>query len=131
MVFWVDESADIKRARVASKGKQRAEDSFEYSENWNGEEDEEGGRFFGDGLTSEQKEIINILNHDSEDQNEAPSENSAGAEKLKLTEVKKNCLNLERAINKNREMRTKYENNPEKYVPRTITRPFFLLLRCD
>ncbi|EFP91599.2 hypothetical protein PGT21_034623 [Puccinia graminis f. sp. tritici] len=110
------EPVDIKRARVASKGKQRAEDSFEYSENWNVEEDEEGGRFFGDGLTSEQKEIINILNQDVEDQNEAPPENPAGSEKLKLTEVKKNCLNLERAINKNREMRTKYENNPEKFV---------------
>ncbi|WAQ83576.1 hypothetical protein PtA15_4A24 [Puccinia triticina] len=107
---------DIKRARVVtSKGKQRAEDSFEYSETWNGE-DEEGGRFFGDGLTSEQKEIINILNQDTEDLNEGPPGDSTGVEKLKLKEIKKHCLNLERAINKNREMRTKFENNPERFV---------------
>jgi beta-catenin-like protein 1 len=107
-------STDIKRPKIASKGKQRAEDSFEYSQTWNAEEDEEGGRFFGDGLTSEQKEIIDILNQDMEDENDAPHEASAGAEKIKLTEIKKNCLNLERAINKNREQRTKYADQPEK-----------------
>ncbi|KAI9627395.1 hypothetical protein H4Q26_017392 [Puccinia striiformis f. sp. tritici PST-130] len=110
------EPVDTKRPRIASKGKQRAEESFEYSQTWNGEEDEEGGRFFGDGLTSEQKEIIDILNHDTEDQNNAPPETGAGAEKIKLTEIKKNCLNLERAINKNRDMRTKFEAQPEKFV---------------
>jgi len=107
---------DIKRPRIASKGKQRAEESFEYAQTWNHEEDEEGGRFFGDGLTSEQKQIIDILNQDGNEQNDAPPEASAGAEKIKLTEIKKNCLNLERAINKNREQRTKYANQPEKFV---------------
>lgn len=109
-----DESTDIKRPRIASKGKQRAEESFEYSQTWNHEEDEEGGRFFGDGLTSEQKQIIDILNQDGDEQNDVPPEASAGSEKIKLTEIKKNCLNLERAINRNREQRTKYANQPEK-----------------
>ncbi|MBW0509786.1 hypothetical protein O181_049501 [Austropuccinia psidii MF-1] len=107
--------ADGKRAKVSLKGKQRAEDPADDGSYWQGEEDEEGGRFFGDGLTSEQKEIIDILNHGPDDQAD-DQEDPAAIQPLSLVEVKRLCLNLERAINKNREMRTKFNDRPEKFV---------------
>lgn len=106
---------DVKRLRTGSKGKQRADESFEYSQPWDTTEDEEGGRFFGDGLTSEQKEIIDILNQEPDDQADGPLENKA-VDKLSSVDIKKHCLNLERAINKNREMRTKFADKPERFV---------------
>lgn len=109
------EPADVKRLRTGSKGKQRADESFEYSQPWDTTEDEEGGRFFGDGLTSEQKEIIDILNQEPDDQADGPLENKA-VDKLSSVDIKKHCLNLERAINKNREMRTKFADKPERFV---------------
>lgn len=57
------------------------------------------GRFFGGGLTSEQKQIIQILDTDTN----ADTEDGGGL--MTLPECRRTLLNLEKSINKNREMR--------------------------
>lgn len=100
-----------------SKGKEKAIDpESDPEENYgvqggdflDEEEEDEDGRFFGGGLTGEQREIIKILDQDSVQASES--------DLLNLTSVRKICLSLERSINKNREMRTKFGNQPEKFV---------------
>lgn len=100
-----------------SKGKEKAIDpESDPEENYgvqggdflDEEEEDEDGRFFGGGLTGEQREIIKILDQDSVEASES--------DLLNLTSVRKICLSLERSINKNREMRTKFGNQPEKFV---------------
>ncbi|GLB33859.1 putative DUF1716-domain-containing protein [Lyophyllum shimeji] len=73
------------------------------------EEDDEG-RFFGGGLTSEQKEILNIF------------ENAAGegalpdSEELSITVIRRMLLRFERAVNKNQDLRSKYPDDPTKFI---------------
>lgn len=59
----------------------------------------------GGGLNSIQKQVLNIM--------EAGDE-LAAAEEMTTTSVKKQLLALEKAINKNRDMRTKFGNDPAK-----------------
>ncbi|KZP33005.1 DUF1716-domain-containing protein [Athelia psychrophila] len=73
------------------------------------EEDEEG-RFFGGGLTGEQKEILNIF------------ENAGGEgvledlEEMSITGIRRILLRFERAANKNQDQRSKYPNDPSKFI---------------
>ncbi|KAF5388033.1 hypothetical protein D9615_000453 [Tricholomella constricta] len=73
------------------------------------EEDDEG-RFFGGGLTSEQKEILNIF------------ENAAGegvqedSEEMSITAIRRMLLRFERAVNKNQDLRSKYPDDPTKFI---------------
>ncbi|TFK23271.1 DUF1716-domain-containing protein [Coprinopsis marcescibilis] len=71
------------------------------------EEDDEG-RFFGGGLTSEQKEILNIFENAGEDQEPV--------EQLSLAAIRRSLLRLERAVNKNQDQRSKYPNDPTKFI---------------
>ncbi|KAF8261390.1 Catenin-beta-like protein [Lactarius quietus] len=73
------------------------------------EEDEEG-RFFGGGLTAEQKEILNIF--DSAGADQVPDD----SETLSASGVKKLLLRLERAANKNQVQRSKYPDDPTKFI---------------
>ncbi|KAI0005002.1 Catenin-beta-like protein [Russula compacta] len=73
------------------------------------EEDEEG-RFFGGGLTDEQKEILNIFDNAGTDQ--APDD----SEMLSSSGIKKLLLRLERAANKNQAQRSKYPDDPTKFI---------------
>ncbi|KAH9045421.1 DUF1716-domain-containing protein [Lactarius pseudohatsudake] len=73
------------------------------------EEDEEG-RFFGGGLTSEQKEILNLFDNAGSDQ--VPDD----SETLSPSGVKKLLLRLERAANKNQVQRSKYPDDPTKFI---------------
>ncbi|KAI0035998.1 Catenin-beta-like protein [Vararia minispora EC-137] len=73
------------------------------------EEDEEG-RFFGGGLTSEQKEILNIF--DKAGSGDAPDDFEA----LNATGVRKLLLRLERAAKKNSDQRSKYPDDPAKFI---------------
>ncbi|KAI8638413.1 DUF1716-domain-containing protein [Parasitella parasitica] len=68
-------------------------------------EDEEG-RFFGGGLTSEQSNILDLVDEYDVDETEA----------LTATNVKKMILKFEKAINKNQEMRVRYADQPEKFM---------------
>ncbi|RCH87766.1 hypothetical protein CU097_010772, partial [Rhizopus azygosporus] len=69
-------------------------------------DDEEGGRFFGGGLTSEQHDILDLV--DQYDAEEAVT--------LDASTVKKMILKFEKAINKNQEMRVRYADQPEKFM---------------
>ncbi|KAI9448047.1 DUF1716-domain-containing protein [Lactarius indigo] len=73
------------------------------------EEDEEG-RFFGGGLTSEQKEILNLFDNAGSDQ--VPDD----SETLSPSGIKKLLLRLERAANKNQVQRSKYPDDPTKFI---------------
>ncbi|KAH8923689.1 DUF1716-domain-containing protein [Atractiella rhizophila] len=71
------------------------------------EEDEEG-RFYGGGLNSTQKGILDIMDT-------APNE-TAEPEQLNVVGVRRHLLNLEKAINENNNMRSKFPNDPPKFV---------------
>ncbi|KAF8505761.1 DUF1716-domain-containing protein [Russula emetica] len=73
------------------------------------EEDEEG-RFFGGGLTNEQKEILNIFDDAGAEQ--VPDD----SEMLSFSGIKKLLLRLERAANKNQAQRSKYPDDPTKFI---------------
>ncbi|KAF9652244.1 DUF1716-domain-containing protein [Thelephora ganbajun] len=73
------------------------------------EEDEEG-RFFGGGLTSEQKDILNIFD-------QAGGEGvQVDVEEMGITGIRKLLLRLERAANKNQDQRSKYPDDPTKFI---------------
>lgn len=73
------------------------------------DEDEEGGRFFGGGLTDEQKRILEIMSHD---------ESGAGEQQPgeQLAEIRRQLLQFEKAINKNQEMRVKFPTEPQRFI---------------
>ncbi|KAF9268022.1 DUF1716-domain-containing protein [Marasmius fiardii PR-910] len=72
------------------------------------EEDDEG-RFFGGGLTAEQKEILNIFDGASGDAQQL-------MEELSITGIRKTLLKFERAVNKNQDQRSKYPDDPTKFI---------------
>jgi beta-catenin-like protein 1 len=93
------------------------------------EEDDEG-RFFGGGLTSEQKDILNIFDSAGgegaqEDVSRFPwntsgltvvlnTEYHPQLETLSLTGIRRTLLRFERAMNKNQDQRSKWPNDPTK-----------------
>jgi beta-catenin-like protein 1 len=94
------------------------------------EEDDEG-RFFGGGLTSEQKEILNIFDKaesvtiDEEVRNFSFSNPIFAlnfrslimkCEEMDMTQIRRSLVSFERAANKNQDQRSKYPNDPSKYA---------------
>ncbi|TEB35686.1 DUF1716-domain-containing protein [Coprinellus micaceus] len=75
------------------------------------EEEDEDGRFFGGGLTSEQKEILNIFDRAGGEGIQAEE-----GEELTPAAVKRLLLKLERAVNKNTDQRSKYPGDPTKFI---------------
>jgi beta-catenin-like protein 1 len=76
------------------------------------DEDDDGGRFFGGGLTSQQKRILEIMNSS----NGADDERDEAAPKAEeqVKSFRRSLLRLERAINKNQEMRVRFSDDPSK-----------------
>ncbi|KAF5344112.1 hypothetical protein D9758_008904 [Tetrapyrgos nigripes] len=72
------------------------------------EEDDEG-RFFGGGLTSEQKEILNIFDNAGESALQDTDE-------LSVTGIRRTLLKFERAVHKNQDQRSKYPDDPTKFI---------------
>ncbi|KAG0022820.1 hypothetical protein BGZ81_008371 [Podila clonocystis] len=68
-------------------------------------DEEVDDRFFGDGLTSDQKDILDYVDEIN------PEE-----EIFDLGAVRKMILKFERSINKNQEMRVKYADDPAKFM---------------
>ncbi|KAG0082883.1 hypothetical protein BGZ93_002717 [Podila epicladia] len=68
-------------------------------------DEDEDDRFFGDGLTSDQKDILDYVDEIN------PEE-----ETFDLGAVRKMILKFERSINKNQEMRVKYADDPAKFM---------------
>ncbi|KAF8640111.1 hypothetical protein AX17_001347 [Amanita inopinata Kibby_2008] len=73
------------------------------------EEDEEG-RFFGGGLTAEQKDILNIFDSAAGDAVQDEEES------LSITSVRRMLVRLERAAIKNQDQRSKYPDDPTKFI---------------
>ncbi|KAF8591532.1 DUF1716-domain-containing protein [Ramaria rubella] len=73
------------------------------------EEDDEG-RFFGGGLTDEQKKIFNIFDGSG---NEGVQED---LDELSITGIRRLLLRFERAVKKNQDQRSKYPDDPTKFI---------------
>ncbi|KAG6890575.1 hypothetical protein C0992_000583 [Termitomyces sp. T32_za158] len=73
-------------------------------------EEDEDGRFFGGGLTSEQKEILNIFESAS---GEAVMDDSKA---LSITAIRRMLLRFERTMNRNQDLRSKYPDDPTKFI---------------
>ncbi|KAI0081766.1 DUF1716-domain-containing protein [Panus rudis PR-1116 ss-1] len=73
------------------------------------EEDDEG-RFFGGGLTKEQKDILNIFD------NTGGEEVREDLEEMNLPTIRRMLLRFERAANKNQDQRSKYPDDPTKFI---------------
>ncbi|GAA5942385.1 beta-catenin-like protein 1 [Sporobolomyces koalae] len=76
-------------------------------------EEDEDGRFFGGGLSSVQKQVLNIMDHNTEQDGAA---GDLPGQELTTPSIKKMLLNLEKTVNKNRDLRTKFPSDPEKFV---------------
>ncbi|THH06691.1 hypothetical protein EW145_g3905 [Phellinidium pouzarii] len=73
------------------------------------EEDDEG-RFFGGGLTNEQKTILSIFE-------KAGGEGTLeDPDQLSITSVRRMLLRFERAVDKNQDQRSKYPDDPTKFI---------------
>lgn len=70
-------------------------------------EDDEDGRFFGGGVSKQEKDVLDYIENNEDGEVE---------EEINLTWLKKTALNFERKINKNAELRAKYEDEPMKFV---------------
>ncbi|KAJ7781192.1 Catenin-beta-like protein [Mycena metata] len=73
------------------------------------EEDDEG-RFFGGGLSSTQKEILNIFD------SAGGTGNQDDPDALNITSIRRMLLRFERAVNKNQDQRSKYPDDPTKFI---------------
>lgn len=71
------------------------------------DEDDEGGRFFGGGLTDEQKRIIEIMAMGDQESGERKPEEE-------LRDLRRALLRFEKAVNKNAELRVRYEGEPSR-----------------
>ncbi|EHY56449.1 hypothetical protein HRR83_002468 [Exophiala dermatitidis] len=69
--------------------------------------DDEEGRFFGGGVSKQERELIDYI--DKNDDGDAE-------EKFDSAWLRRTAINFERKINKNAELRAKYENDPMKFV---------------
>lgn len=69
----------------------------------------DAGRCSGGGLSTVQKEVLSIMEGTGNDE-QLPGED------LTPQSVRKQLLNLEKAVNKNRDLRTRYPSDPEKFV---------------
>ncbi|KIJ70518.1 hypothetical protein HYDPIDRAFT_78492 [Hydnomerulius pinastri MD-312] len=73
------------------------------------EEDEEG-RFYGGGLTSEQKQILSIFESaEGEGTQDEPEE-------VTIASIRRTLLRFERAVNKNQDQRSKHPDDPSKFI---------------
>jgi beta-catenin-like protein 1 len=71
--------------------------------------DDEEGRFFGGGITSEEKEVLDFIDAREGDKAE-------GEEVIDISWLRKAALNFEKRVSKNAEMRAKFDGSPERYV---------------
>lgn len=79
------------------------------------DDDAEGGRFFGSGVNEKQAEILDFMD---EQEKMAGVGGGAGVEleKIDAAWLRKKALGFEKLINKNAEMRGKFEDEPHKFM---------------
>ncbi|SCZ92549.1 BZ3500_MvSof-1268-A1-R1_Chr5-2g07967 [Microbotryum saponariae] len=76
-------------------------------------EEDEDGRFFGGGLNSVQKEVLNMM--------DKADDKFAASGELTAPGVRRQLLALEKAIDENRRLRTKFPTDPTKFVDSEFT----------
>ncbi|RGP78058.1 hypothetical protein FLONG3_3807 [Fusarium longipes] len=69
--------------------------------------DDDEGRFFGGGITKQESEILDYV--DEADAGNAP-------EKIDAAWLRRTALNFEKRINKNAELRARFEDEPQKFI---------------
>ncbi|TGZ83497.1 DUF1716-domain-containing protein [Ascodesmis nigricans] len=72
------------------------------------DEDEDGGRFFGGGVSEKQAEIFDFVD-ELEKEVKAP-------ETIDVAWLRKKALGFEKKINKNAELRAKFDDEPQKFM---------------
>ncbi|KAF5390661.1 hypothetical protein D9757_002762 [Collybiopsis confluens] len=72
-------------------------------------EEDEDGRFYGGGLTSEQKDILNIFDRAGEGA-------LAESDELSKPVIRRTLQAFERAVSKNQDHRSKYPDDPSKFI---------------
>ncbi|PNH51132.1 hypothetical protein VD0003_g6104 [Verticillium dahliae] len=83
--------------------------SLTHSDGIDAEEDDDGeGRFFGGGVSRQETEIMDYV--------AARGDDIPIPEKIDNTWLRKTALSFERHINKNAELRAKFENDPQKFI---------------
>jgi beta-catenin-like protein 1 len=69
--------------------------------------DDEEGRFFGGGVTKEERKVMDYIDK---------NEDGEAEDKIDSAWLRRTAINFERKINKNAELRAKYEDDPMKFV---------------
>ncbi|KAI0842366.1 DUF1716-domain-containing protein [Hypoxylon sp. FL0890] len=72
-------------------------------------DDDEEGRFFGGGITAQEKEVLDYVDDPDPTENAAP-------EKFDSAWLRRTVINFEKRINKNAELRAKFEDEPQKFI---------------
>ncbi|PTB68361.1 DUF1716-domain-containing protein [Trichoderma citrinoviride] len=70
--------------------------------------DDEEGRFFGGGISKQESEILDFV--------DKADAGGGDVDKLDSAWLRKTVLNLEKLINKNAELRSRYEDQPNKFI---------------
>jgi len=83
--------------------------------------DDEEGRFFGGGITNEEKEVLDFI--DAREGSDVE-----GEEIIDIAWLRKMALNFERRVSKNAEMRAKFEDSPERRV--CLPGPLIFSTKC-
>ncbi|KAK3947599.1 Catenin-beta-like protein [Pseudoneurospora amorphoporcata] len=74
--------------------------------------DDEEGRFFGGGITTQEKEILDFMDRNTTN----PADDLLTTDKIDLTWLKKTALNFEKRITRNAELRARHEDDPSKFI---------------
>ncbi|KAK3381121.1 Catenin-beta-like protein [Podospora didyma] len=75
-----------------------------------GPNDDEEGRFFGGGISAQEKEILDFMDDDD------PNADINTEEKIDLAWLKKTALGFEKRISRNAELRAKFEHDPARFI---------------
>lgn len=79
------------------------------------EDEDEDGRFFGGGMTAQEREILDYV-----DGQDGGGGNNDGAgvppEKIDAAWLRRTALNFERRINRNAEQRARFEAEPQRFI---------------
>ncbi|KAK0701203.1 Catenin-beta-like protein [Apiosordaria backusii] len=77
----------------------------------NDDGDDEEGRFFGGGITEQEKEVLDFM-----DSNQQSAVIDAAPETIDASWLKKTALSFEKKISRNAELRAKFESDPSKFI---------------
>ena len=75
-----------------------------------GDDDEEDGRFFGGGVSRSERQALDYLDDNDEDDAEAPEEVYDNAW------LRRTTVNLQKKIDKNGDMRARYADQPQRFI---------------